>query len=90
MLDDLGQRTEHPHDPRNGLTDREELVESTKTALENALHFVNKALRVLAKEGYPDVVVTLAMDDAIVELGGVAPDRCKKPNGCDVRGCQRA
>ena len=75
-MDDYGPPTDHPHDPRNGpTTDMEEWYEATSVALDNALHFICKARRVLDKERYPDAVVLLAMDDAIVELGGVAPKR---------------
>jgi hypothetical protein len=71
-FDDYGPTTDHPHDPRNSPDEAGELYESTRTALENALHFVNKAIRVLDKERYPDCVVTQAIDDAIAELRGVA------------------
>jgi hypothetical protein len=74
-FDDYGPTTDHPHDPRNAPDDMEELCESTLTALETARGFIDKAIRVLNREKYPDIIVTLAMDDAIVELGGVAPKR---------------
>jgi hypothetical protein len=74
-FDDYGPATDHPHDPRNSQSEEDELLESTLTALENALHFVNKAIKVLNKEHYPDIEVTMAMDAAIAELGGVVPNR---------------
>lgn len=77
MLNDYGPPTDHPHDPRNSLDEADELYENTLTALETAQEFIAKAIRVLNRERYPDLVVTLAMDDAIVELGGIAPARVK-------------
>ena len=70
-FDDYGQKTDHPHDPRNSLDDAGEHYESTLAALEAAKGFVEKAIRVLERERYPDIVVTVAMDDAILALGGV-------------------
>lgn len=72
-MNDYGPTTNHPHDPRNGLSDEDELFETTLTALETARDFINKAIRVLNKEKYPDIVVTMAIDDAIYELVGAKP-----------------
>lgn len=74
-MDDYGPKTDHPHDPRNSLTDSEEWYENTKAELESARDYITKALRVLEHERYPDVVVLQAIDDAIIELGGVVPKR---------------
>jgi hypothetical protein len=68
-FDDYGPPTDHPHDPRNTL--EEEWYECTKACLESAQDYIRKALRVLEAQRYPDIVVTTAMDDAIIELGGI-------------------
>jgi DnaJ-domain-containing protein 1 len=74
-FDDYGPKTDHPLDPRNDATDAEQWYENTKASLESAQDYIRKALRVLEAERYPDIVVTTAMDDAIVELGGTVPKR---------------
>jgi DnaJ-domain-containing protein 1 len=70
---DYGPPTDSPMDPRNAPTDAEEWYENTKACLESAQDYIRKALRVLEAERYPDIVVTTAMDDAIIELGGIVP-----------------
>jgi len=70
-IDDYGPPTDHPNDPRNSMTEEEEWCENTRYALETARSFINKALRVLERERYPDIdVVCLAMA-AATELGGL-------------------
>ena len=75
-FDDYGPPTDHPNDPRNGQTDDEEWSLATLEALESAERYIQKAKREIEARGETDMlIVTLAMDDAIVELGGIAPKR---------------
>ena len=76
-MDDYGPPTNHPHDPRNGSTDEyDEWFDATYAALESAQRYINKAIREMDSGSDRDeLVVNLAIDDAIVELGGVAPKR---------------
>jgi hypothetical protein len=76
QFSDYGPPTTHPHDPRNAPDEYDEWFDATYAALESAKDYINKAIREMDSGADRDeLIVTLAMDDAIVELGGVVPKR---------------